>query len=183
MRLTILYSILAMSFLVGCSSNNLPETKPFFRGTILDDDTKLFTFNLLIKRSGEEEEGKEKNKNGQKRAKGQGERPQKGGKGEGAKGKGNKSGGSSKGPDDKGGSMAGKNMADKGNGNQRNNERLLQFEQMLFDELDNQMSLNSYCRNGYIVLSQDLGRNILSVKGECHESANAQDRKLFLNRG
>lgn len=166
--------------MASCSSNNLPETKPFFRGTILDDDTKLFTFNLLIKRNGEEEERKGKNMNGQKRAKDQGDRPPKGSKGEEPNGKGSKNGErpAGAGDRDKSGATAGK-----GSNNKRNNERLLQFEEMLFSGLDNQMSLNGYCRNGYIVLSQDLGRNIFSVKGECHESANERDRKLFLNRG
>lgn len=170
-------SVLFCLLIASCSSKpELPETQAFFNHNILENDSKMFNFNLLLKRrTGDDTDGQNakgsKGKQSGKKPK-DGQRPSNGERsGKGKKGEGNRPKGSN-----------GSNQSNANIAQQRNNERLLQLEQMLFEQLDDKMQETGYCREGYMVLSQELGKNILSVKGECHESATSEDRAKFINQ-
>ncbi|MFT4519726.1 MAG: hypothetical protein ACI9JM_002123 [Halioglobus sp.] len=52
---------------------------------------------------------------------------------------------------------------------------------VLKQRVDLLMAQNRYCRDGYFVLEQTTNYNALSLRGECREGANSEDRIRFPN--
>jgi len=162
---SMLLPLLLSIFLAACSSNQQPDVTPIFHSEIKQDDGKFFHFYLLVTKNNDQEDGREQRKSGAKPANGK-ERSE-GGRGK----KGNKAN-----KDSQGHSQSGQNSASAQS--ERNKQRSL----MLIEQLNERLEQNNYCRKGYMVLEENIGRGILSIKGECHESATEKDKVNFPNR-
>jgi len=160
-----LLPLLLSIFLAACSSNKLPDVTPIFHSEIKEDDGKFFHFYLLVTKNNDQEDGREQRKSAAKPANGK----ERSGGGRGKKGNRGNEGG-------QGNGKSGQNSASAQS--ERNKQRSL----MLVEQLNDQLEQNNYCRQGYIVLEENIGRGILSIKGECHESATEKDRLNFPNR-
>lgn len=53
------------------------------------------------------------------------------------------------------------------------------LEKGIFDALDRKLLESGYCREGYLRLGSFIERGIVEIKGECQESATADDREKF----
>lgn len=132
----------------GCSSVSKSDMKDFFRTEIRDDDSKMFTFTVVV--AGQNKDGKQA-------------------------GKPNNQGRSGRGPSDKGGPNGSPQKSPNANRNNNRNEMTELFEELLTERLEK----NQYCRQGYIDLGRSFSGSMFTLRGECHESATAKDRKHF----
>ncbi len=139
---------------MGCSSHSSSQVTEFFSTTIMEDDSKRFYFSLII--SNQTEANKSE---GQKQS-----QRSKGGVG---KGSGSRKGRNSKSQTDQQPVQQPKV-----------NKRVFELEERLI----NKLALNNYCRTGYMELERNIGKALMSIRGECHESATEEDRQHFINR-
>jgi len=158
---TLIFVLFTTVIFIGCSSRPSPQVNEFFSTEIMADNSKRFYFSLIISNSSEKESSKqvmqEQNRKG------------KGGSGRGSgngKGKGGKDNTQSNQPN----TASAKSS--------KTSAMVLELE----ERLTNQLALNSYCRTGYMVLEKNIGRALMSLRGECHENATERDRQRFLNK-
>lgn len=57
------------------------------------------------------------------------------------------------------------------------NQMTEELEQRLVDRLEE----NNYCRKGHFELTRTLNKSVYSIRGECSESATAEDRENYVN--
>jgi hypothetical protein len=138
----------------SCSSRDKLEFQEFFRTEIRADDSKIFTFTLITKHEEKERSSKS-------------DKPERSKKGGGKKSSNKRNGGQ------QGGKM---------NRSETNkSEYQAKLANILKEQLILRLENNQYCRDGYIKLNTSLSNSMSSIRGECHESATAIDRKRFLN--
>ena len=151
----ILFILFAIA-LIGCSSHSAPKISEYFSTEIMADNSKRFYFSLIISHQYDEENNNQMRQKQSKRGKG----------------------GSGRG--------SGTRKGDNGNGQTKQSTakstKTNSMELELEERLINQLALNSYCRTGYMELERNIGRALMSIRGECHESATEGDRQRFIQR-
>jgi len=158
--------IFPILFVGACSSTGPVKSQDFFRTQIRDNHSKMFTYTMIVisnksianekNGNGDNAQAKQQHKKGQGKGKGNGQ----------GKGKG------------------------KGKNKQNNPEQSLQVSkrkkkknnkmvELLFDGLNERLAINQYCRGGFIELERDIKRTVMTLRGECQESATKADRGQF----
>ena len=145
--------------LIGCISRSAQKISEYFSTEIMEDGSKRFYFSLIISHQHDEEN------NNQMR-----EKQSKRGKGGSGRGSGTRKGGND--------NAQTKQSTAKPAKSTKTNSMELELEERLI----NQLALNSYCRTGYMELERNIGRALMSIRGECHESATEGDRQRFILR-
>ncbi len=148
----------------GCSSRDEPKLTPIFHTEIKADDSKMFSF-TLVGNNGIKAEGAEDNK------------PEGESEGERGKGSGGKGGRGGRGKGDRQSSTEQVPRP-----TSRSNDKSKYLNELLYELLNEQLLQNQYCRTGYFQLEKSLVRGLINLKGECNESATAEDKARFPNK-
>ena len=147
-------------FISGCSSSSSLVKSSFLKTHIQENDAKIFTLYLTPVHD-RALHGSSDADGGQK------DKPSKG-KG---KGKGDK----------KGQGSTSNKQQNQGNGTNISSAYQEEISEALLDTLDETLREKGYCREGYIELSRTIGKRLVKIKGECHESATQVDKTMFPN--
>lgn len=158
--------LLLFTAIVACSSVTKSEMRHFFHTKILDDDSKRFTFTVILMQY-----NYAANQGNQPANKAEPER----GKGpQGGKPNGGKNGAPDHGkPMNDPTSLSNISSSTQSN----NNDKMYTLFQQLLEE---QLHETKYCRRGYMELERSFSGAIFTLRGECHESATKRDRNKFL---
>jgi len=155
--LVLLFSI---TLLIACSSSGPVKSQDFFRTEIRDDHSKMFAYTMIVikgnanneQSSNDSPKAKKQQKKGQGKGNGQGK-----GKGKNKQNKSEQSPQTSK----------------------RKKKNTNKMVDLLFDGLNEKLAINHYCRSGFIELKRDIKRTVMTLRGECQESATKADLKQF----
>jgi hypothetical protein len=145
--------LLSLLLISGCSSNEMNIIE-VFHSDIQADDTKLFTFSIIVVRNSASEkpagEGRSMDTKRKKNRQG--------------KGRGNK------------------NSTDNKSSKQPSEKKEKQQDKItneLESRLAETLADNNYCRAGFFELERSISKTIFAIKGECNESATGADRDNF----
>ena len=147
-------------FISGCSSRSDLVKSSFLKTHIQENNAKIFT--LYLTPVNEKKSHSHTNSEGNK------QNPPANGKRE---GKGDKQG--SRSPSNK--------QSAAGNGTKLSSDYQDKMREVLLETLDEALQESGYCRKGYIELNRTIGKGLIKIKGECHESATPADKKIFPN--
>ena len=156
----------SLSF-VACASNQkkAPEIKEEFVTKIEQNGLKLFSYTVTM--------AMPEGRSGGKRSGGGGIR------GSGMGGGGMGGGGMRGGGGMKGGGMGRGGME---NGDKPDREAMMnRFKKVVYEKLETKLSETSYCRESYVELDNYFVRGRSQIRGECKDSATAEDRMTFIN--
>ncbi|MCW8863523.1 MAG: hypothetical protein OQK09_00450 [Colwellia sp.] len=145
-----LYILFFTMVLSACSSKEQPKIEEFFHTNIRDDNSKEFTFSLLVSTK-------------QKEARKEGNSSPDSNNRKGRKGKGQRGQNTALAPTAK-----------------KQSSKQDKMKDIFHERLILQMERAQYCREGYITLEESFVGAIYTLRGECHESASKGDRKRFL---
>ncbi len=162
--------------IVACASNQkkAPEIKEEFVTKIEQNGLKLFSYTVTM--------AMPEGRSGGKRSGGGGMRGI--GMGGGGMGGGGMRGGGMGGGGMRGGGMKGGGMGRGGveNGDKPDREAMMnRFKKVVYDKLDTKLSETGYCRESYMELDNYFVRGRSQIRGECKDSATAEDRMTFIN--
>ena len=159
----------SLSF-VACASNQkkAPEIKEEFATKIEQNGLKLFSYTVTMTMP----EGRS---GGGMRGSGMGG----GGMGGGGMRGGGMGGGGMRGGGMKGGGMDGGGMR---NSAKPDREAMMnRFKKVVYEKLETKLSETGYCRESYMELDNYFVRGRSQIRGECKDSATAEDRMTFIN--
>lgn len=171
LKSSFVYLLTPLLLVIGLSAcSNKPELNatPLFHSQITQDNGKLFKFYLLMHRGDDAP-----NEQGNRMAKSA--KPEKGNKPKKEGGRSGRGKGKDNGPSTDAGSKEEMAM-------QAKNKQQLRLAELLQKALEQEIEDNGYCRRGYRTFEEKITRGMLSIKGECYDSATAQDKKRFVSR-
>lgn len=170
-----------VSALAACANQPEPDVTPVFHTHISEDNAKLFKFYLLMHRDNESH-GQGKKSSGQQA---KSAKPNKGGRDKKQGGqKGSGKGGGRNDPQT-GEVTAEQSLANESNediATQMKNRKQLMLSDLLLQQLTEHVAQQGYCRQGFRTFDEKIGKGVLSIKGECYDSATAKDKQAFVSR-
>lgn len=155
--------------LIACTSNQrkTPEIKEYFATNIEKNGTKLFSYTVTMAVPEDRDRGMQGGGRGMRGGMGGG--GMRGGMGDnGMRGSGMRGGG-------------------KGGSGMRNKEKpnreamMKRAKEVVYEKLKLKLDETGYCRESYIELDKYFVRGRSQIRGECKDSATAEDRMTFVN--